>query len=50
VQKNQSEMGDKLNKILDRVELDRPLLFKEKLETLLEDRTSPQDISIFEKD
>jgi hypothetical protein len=37
VQINQHEMSSKLHKMLDRVELDRPLLFKEKIETLWDD-------------
>ncbi|CDW79031.1 UNKNOWN [Stylonychia lemnae] len=34
VQSNHEEMSLKLQKMLDRVELDRPLLFKEKIETI----------------
>ncbi len=36
VQNNQKIMSNKLHKMLDRVELDRPLLFREKIETLLD--------------
>lgn len=34
VQNNQKIMSTNLHKMLDRVELDRPLLFREKIETL----------------
>lgn len=38
IQTNHKDMSSKLHKMLDRVELDRPLLFKEKMDTLWNDQ------------